>query len=272
MSTAGIVGLGLIGGSLARDLAAAGWTVLGEDQHGDVIDQARTEGVIAGPLAPARLDLLVLAVPVRAAPAWLDRLAPDLRHDAVVTDVGSTKATIGAAAGRVGLGERFVGSHPMAGDHRSGWSAARPGLFRGADVWICPGEAVADAVTRVEGMWRQVGARPEHIDAAEHDRLMAWASHLPQIAATALADALARADVGRDRLGPGGRDATRLAASDPTLWVDILRDNAAAVIPAIDGLARSLSAARDALKDDDEAALRELLEGARRWSGVQRLL
>ncbi|MEJ2502761.1 MAG: prephenate dehydrogenase/arogenate dehydrogenase family protein [Gemmatimonadota bacterium] len=267
MSTVGIVGLGLIGGSLARDLAAEGWTVQAADRRDAVLDAATAAGVVSAPLDPSTPELVVLAVPVRAVPAWLRRLAPALRPDAVVTDVGSTKASTMAAAEIIGLGPRFVGSHPMAGDHRSGWDAGRAGLFREADVWICRGAAEAGAVERVAALWTSVGGLPRAIDAADHDRLVAWASHLPQLVATALAGVLAHERVDRDHLGPGGRDTTRLAGSDPALWVDILCDNGAAVAPGVDAMIGWLVSARGALETGDEKALRELFEAGRRWSG-----
>ena len=213
--TVGIVGLGLMGGSLARDLAAAGWRVLGTDRDPAVEAAARDADIVAGPVAMADVDVLVLAVPVRAAPAWLHRLGPRLGPGATVTDVGSTKRSVVEAAEAAGLGPRFVGSHPMAGDHRSGWAASRTGLFRGAAVWLCPAHDAAPAtLARIAGLWEAVGAEPRRIDAHDHDRLLARVSHLPQAAATALAAALARDGVVPDQLGPGGRGG-RVGAGAP---------------------------------------------------------
>lgn len=271
MRSVGIVGLGLIGGSLARDLAAAGWRVLAEDRDHGTLAAARGAGVVDGPLEPAAvdsLDLLVLAIPVRAAPARLHRLAGSLSPDSpvVITDAGSTKRSVTAAALDAGLGPRFVGAHPMAGSHQSGWGASRTGLFRGCRVWTCPSSASQDgAVTRVESLWRSVGGRPEPISPDDHDRLMAHASHLPQLAATALATALSRHGVPPDALGPGGRDATRLAASDPDLWTDILLDNADHVHPALDALAAELDTLARLLRDADSDAVRARLAAGRTW-------
>lgn len=269
MRTAGIVGLGLIGGSLARDLAAAGWRVQGADRDPMAPREAREAGVIEGPIRPEQVDVLVLAVPVLALPRLLRRLAPEYGaagpgRRAVVTDTGSTKRSVMAAAARAGLAARFVGAHPMAGDDRSGWSASRAGLFEGAIVHLCPGTAGPDAVRRVASMWEAAGGRARPIDPAVHDGLLAHASHLPQLAASAIALALADAGVGAGELGPGGRDVTRLAGSDPGVWTDIVRDNADAVGPALERLIDALTAFRDAVaRDDDE--LGALLEAARRW-------
>jgi prephenate dehydrogenase len=268
MSTAAIVGLGLVGGSLARDLLAAGWTVQGSDLDPDTEEAARELGVEVGAPERAPADVLVLAVPVRTAPPLLRELARrvDPGADGVITDVGSTKRSIAAAARRAGVETRFVGAHPMAGDHRSGWSASRQGLFRGATVWICPGEGTPpERVERVESLWRAVGARPRRTDPATHDRRLARASHLPQLAASALAVALQREALDPAELGPGGRDTTRLAASSPELWRDILLDNRDEAVPAIDALIGTLLGARGALEVGDGPALRRLLAEGADW-------
>lgn len=278
--TVGIVGLGLMGGSLARDLAAAGWRVQGTDRDGGTERRAREARVIAGPIEPARLDALVLAVPVRAAPGWLRRLAPELTPETVVTDVGSTKRSVIEAAEAAGLGARFAGSHPLAGDHRSGWDAARRGLFTDATVWICPTESTTAAtLDRIRALWRAAGGRPRRATADAHDRLLARSSHLPQVVATALAAALARDGVDRSLLGPGGRDMTRLAGSDPAMWADILTDNSDQVLPALSAVIDELTRFRHAIQGLDDATLRSLIAAGRAWSrgetepvvGVERL-
>ncbi len=265
--TVGIVGLGLMGGSLARDLDAAGWRVLGTDRDPATEAAARDAGIVVGPVAPEEVDVLVLALPVRAAPAWLHRLRPRLGPDTAITDVGSTKRSVVEAAEAAGLGPRFTGSHPMAGHHGSGWEASRTGLFRGAPVWLCPAhDAAPDAIARVVGLWEAVGAEPRRIDAHDHDRLLARASHLPQAAATALAAALARDGVAPDQLGPGGRDMTRLAASDPDVWADIMVDNSDQVALGLGALIDELTRLRRAVRDLDDATLRSLLAAGRAWS------
>ncbi len=262
--TVGVVGLGLMGGSLGRDLVAAGWRVQGEDRDPDTARRARKAGI--GPLEPDAVDTVVLAVPVRSIPDRLRRLAAELPASVVVTDVGSTKRSVLEAAEAVGLGPRFVGSHPVAGDHRSGWPAARRGLFEGATVWCCDTpETTAFTRARVDALWRAVGAVPRSIDPVEHDRLMARASHAPQVVASALAVALARAGVALDRLGPGGHDMTRLAESDPGLWTDILADNHDQAGAALDAVIEALTRFRRALRESDHATLASLLTAARAW-------
>lgn len=265
--TVGIIGLGLMGGSLARDLAGAGWRVQGSDRDPGRERAARDAGVVVGPIEPESVDVLVLAVPVRAAAGRLREVADRLAGGAVVTDVGSTKRTVVEAAGAAGLGTRFVGAHPMAGHHESGWAASRRGLFDGAVVWLTPSqEASPEAVARIEALWRAVGGTPRRITAAGHDRLVARSSHLPQIAASALAAALGRAGIGLESLGAGGRDTTRLAGSDPEMWVDILMDNSDEVGPAIDALIDELTRFRRAVRGLDDGTVRYLLADARAWS------
>jgi prephenate dehydrogenase len=219
--------------------------------------------------------VVVVATPVRAAVSVVRWLAGAARGDAIITDVGSTKRSIVEAAGAAGLGGRFVGGHPMAGDHGSGWAASRQGLFIGAPVWVCAGEENAGQahghdggrpMALVEALWEEVGARPRRITAPEHDHLVAWSSHLPQLVATALGCALDGAGVDRARLGPGGRDATRLAGSDPAVWTDILMDNADAVEPALEALIEELVRLRRHVGGMDDASLRAALEDARRWA------
>ena len=263
----GVVGLGLIGGSLARDLAAAGYHVLGTDHDPTTEQRARDEGVVAGPFDPTLVDAVVLAVPVRALPAWIRKLAGSLPDHAVVTDAGSTKRSVIEAAEAAGVGPRFLGAHPVAGDHRSGWDAGRTGLFAGATVWTCATrETAPETRERIESLWRAVGAEPRAIDAAEHDRLLARTSHLPQAVASALGLALAREGIAAGQLGPGGRDTTRLAASDPDVWTDILADNHGEVEAALEQLIGVLTRFRRAVREADDATVRSLLAAGRAWS------
>lgn len=267
-----IIGMGLMGGSLARDLAALGVEVLGHDRDPDTLCAARDAGVIQTILSPSlqgveAADLLVLAIPVTAATATLERVASRLGADTAVTDLGSTKLSIVRAATELGLAERFVGSHPLAGDHRAGWAASRRGLFTDARIYLCPTPLSHPAVLeRVRGMWHHLGARPEVVDAATHDGRLAWTSHLPQIASTALAHALMRAGIDRQDLGPGGRDATRLAGSSPEMWTAICQDNADPLDPAVSALIDDLEAFQIALRSRDTERLHHFFAAAHAWS------
>ena len=268
--TAAVLGLGLVGGSLARDLHALGYRVLGCDRDAGTLAAAVREGVVRVALAPdlagiEEADVVVVAVPVAATPGLLRDVAARA-GDALVTDVGSTKRSVLAAAAAAGLAHRFVGAHPLCGDHRSGWGASRPGLFRGATVFLCPAPGSGpDALERAIGLWRSVGAEPRVTDAGEHDRRMAWVSHLPQAAASALALAIARSGLGAEALGPGGRDTTRLAAGSPEVWSGILLDNADEVEAALAALEGSVAGLRHTLERRDREGLAKALEAARRW-------
>jgi prephenate dehydrogenase len=271
--TVAVVGLGLIGGSLARDLSARGISVLGYDRDPEAIRGALEEGVIASALGAGlegleEAEALILALPVERAAALLETALPRLGRARFVTDVGSTKRAIGDAAERLGLGERFVGSHPLCGDHRSGWSASRTALFQGARVYLCPTPASGEgALASVRALWSALGAHPEEIDPATHDQVLAWTSHLPQAASTALALALRGAGIAPGELGPGGRGMTRLAASSPALWTGIATENAGALVRAIAALEAELRALRTALSDGDEGAVGRLFTAARAWTG-----
>ena len=269
--TVAIAGLGLIGGSLARDLAARGVRVLGYDANRATLHAALAEGVIAA--APGDdwagledADALVLAVPVHAAAETLRDALPRLGGVRLITDAGSTKAEIVVQAARLGIGARFVGAHPLAGDTRSGWAASRTGLFDGARVYLTPSaESSRAAADLARWLWTSVGGRTVELAADEHDRLLAWTSHLPQVVSSALGAALAERGIARGELGPGGRGATRLAASSPEVWRGILADNAANVTAAILEVERQLAAARAAIESGDAEAIGRWMEIGHAW-------
>lgn len=271
LRSAVVVGLGLIGGSLARELAARGVRVSGWDRDADTLRAALREGGIHAALGSGlegigEADLVAVAVPVAAAVATLRTAAPHLHSARLVTDVGSTKRSIGAAAEALGIGGRWVGSHPLAGDHRSGWAASRRGLFRGARVFLCPGPSTGpDALALARGLWSAVGAEPETADAATHDQRLAWSSHLPQAASTALALALGGEGIPHAELGPGGRDMTRLAGSSAEVWTGIALDNAANLAAALAGAEAELRELRAALEADDQARVRRFFAGGVEW-------
>ena len=267
----GIVGLGLMGGSLARALAARNVEVLALDELESSVDAALSEGIVSGRLALesldlAPLDLLVLATPVDAAVGLLRKVAPILRERTLVTDLGSTKRSVCREAVSLGIADRFIGSHPLAGDHRSGWDAARSDLFVGATVFVTPaGDAPPAHVERLEELWASLGALPVRMDAEEHDRRMAWISHLPQTLASALAATLAHGGISPDELGPGGRDMTRLAASSAEMWTAIAMDNAAELESAVQEVQNRLSSFEQALRGGDRDAILRFFREANGW-------
>ena len=244
-----IVGLGLIGGSLARALVAKGHEVRGVD-GAPARRRARAAGAISTGTARIEaavvgVDVLVLAAPPRVNLALLRRIAPLCRAGLVVTDVGSVKAPIGKEARRLGL-SRFVGGHPIAGSEGSGFGASSATLFQGR-AWVLTPSADASALRLVRRLVRAAGARPCLLDAGEHDRTQAFLSHVPQIVSWALLEAAVADPVARRGLGlagPGFRDMTRLAKSPRPLWRDILGQNEAEVVRALRGLAKALATSR----------------------------
>lgn len=228
-----IIGLGLVGGSLARALARRRYAVVGVDNSPAALATARRSGVftlVTRSLQHAleRADLVVLAAPPVANLALLRRVArrspggPGL----VVTDVSSVKRRI-CALGASLEGIDFVGGHPMAGRERSGFAASRPGLFRGRP-WILTPTGSQRARRLVRRLVLDAGARPVLLGAAEHDHTVAFLSHLPQLVAWALWDAARRGRVGRplrSLAGPAFADMTRIASSPRRLWREILAEN-----------------------------------------------
>lgn len=240
-----IAGLGLIGGSLARALAAQGYRVLGIDRP-PVLRAARKARAIAAGVsleaAALQADILVLAAPPSANLRLVGRLARTAPATLVVTDVTSVKAPIVAEARRLGL-RHFVGGHPMAGTERAGFAASRADLFE-ARPWIVTRPADPDAARVVRALARSVGARPVTLEAKEHDRFVALVSHVPQIVSWALLSAAQGDPVSRRNLalaGPGFHDMTRLAKSPKGLWREILRGNHREVRRALGALRRALS-------------------------------
>jgi prephenate dehydratase len=272
IGTVAIIGLGLIGGSLARDLAAAGLRIAGFDRDARTMADAHAAGVLAATLGESLdgiddADVVVLAVPVSDAVTLLADVARRCTRARLVTDVGSTKATLAEAAAAAGLAARFVGGHPLAGDDRAGWSASRPGLFAGARVYLCPtAESSPDAVALAEQLWRTVGAHTERRDAGAHDRMLAFTSHLPQLLSTALAAALGRAGIPVGELGPGGRAMTRLAGSSPAMWVPIAAENGPRIAAAFDSLDAVVAPVHEALRHGDHTALRRFFDDGHRWA------
>jgi prephenate dehydrogenase len=268
----GIVGLGLIGGSLARALrrAARPPFVRASTLEADDVRRALADGVVDVASADVRdalvdVDLVVFATPVSAAVALLERHRAMLERVPVLTDVGSVKAPVLRAAGAAGLADRFVGGHPMCGRERSGYREARSDLFVGARVWLTPATPVSP-VASVAELWRSVGAEPRETDATTHDHVAAWSSHVAQVLASALGAALARAGIPRDTLGPAGRDMTRIAHSPAPLWTDILMHNRLMVAEALADTRARLDAFAHALDAGDAVALEQLLAEASAWA------
>jgi prephenate dehydrogenase len=267
----GIVGLGLIGGSVAL-AARRRWPsslIVGVDRNAVLEDAQRAHAIDVGADdlgMVAEVDLVVLAMPVIANLDALPRLDTILGPDAIVTDVGSTKRAIVEAAGALREGITFIGGHPLAGAARGGIGAATADLFQNRPWVLTPSASTPPAaVDRLEAFIRALGALPQRMTPQDHDRVTAWVSHLPQLAASALMRVIGEAvdEEGLSLSGRGLRDTTRLASSPADIWIDVCRTNRDHIGDALDRLLRELGTLRQAL--DDPAAIQELFGAAAAW-------
>ncbi len=259
MKTVAIVGVGLIGGSFGMALKRAGFAgkILGVSSE-KTLGKALKHGAVDEPAtleqAAARADLVYLAGPISGILETLPKLAGKLKPGAVVTDAGSTKKSIVEAAERLLPEAVFVGGHPMAGKESRGVEHADESLFEGRPYLLCGGEAGRSQAAELEGWLERIGAKVAWMSAAEHDRLVAAASHGPQLLSTALAAALGRradAQGVAAAAGPGLRDMTRLALSSYDIWQDILATNGAEIAAVLAGVEAQLAALRAELKTAD---------------------
>jgi prephenate dehydrogenase len=277
-----IVGLGLIGGSIALGVRER-WPssrVIGVDTDAVVahaLGSGAIDRAVASVAALPEASLIVLAAPVRQNIDLLQQLArrtdaagrvlsdPPLRQT-VVTDVGGTKRAIVEVARDLPPSTMFVGGHPLGGGERGGFAFARPDLFAGRPWIFTPdGNASADAVERLSRFAAGLGARPSIVSAEEHDRLMAFVSHLPQLTASALMETVGSAAHGEGlrMAGRGLVDTTRLASSPADVWRDICLTNADAIGEALDCLIQRLTQLRGDLQRGD--AVEAIFTAAAKW-------
>jgi prephenate dehydrogenase len=270
-NTISIVGLGLIGGSIALAVREC-WPavrIAGVDRKA-VLAHALGSGAIDRAAESAAdvsdSELIILAAPVRQNLKLLPEVVQRLPATSVVTDVGSTKHDIVEAARALDCADVFVGGHPIGGAEHGGFGFARPDLFRHRP-WIFTPSTATPAATqeRLFSFVQSLGARPSSMDASAHDRAMAFLSHLPQLAASALMDVIGTgAGEGGLRLaGRGLVDTTRLASSPPDTWRDVCATNADAVGDALDKLIARLSELRADLRGGD--AVNRIFTEAARW-------
>ena len=259
-----VIGVGLIGGSIALALRARGWRVTGEDRNESVVTEARSAGLLdEGGLEVATV-LVVIATPAGTVlEVAREVLAGASSPELIVTDVAGVK---GAIVG--GLEDpRFLGGHPMAGSEQRGWRAARADMFRGCTWVLTPTDHTRPATyTRLHGILRELGANVVAIAAGDHDRLVALASHVPHLLAGALMNEAAEAaeqDAVLLQLAAGGfRDMTRIAAGDASIWPDVLIENREAVVATLDSLEERLRRLRDAISTSQRAAIADTLHDA----------
>jgi prephenate dehydrogenase len=270
-----LVGLGLLGGSVVKAARAQGLAdeivAVGRDRarllpalREGMVDRISTslEDGVAG------ADFCLLATPVATLTALLPAVWHALPGDAVLTDVGSTKAGIVAAAEALGRARplAFVGSHPMAGSEKSGYGVSRRDLFQGATVILTPTERTdSHAVKRVGAFWEALGGRLVILDPATHDRATAAISHLPHLVADALVDAVVRMDARFFEVaGRGFKDTTRIAASDARVWREIFQENRAALGEALGAFRGALDELERLIDGGDVAAIEAALDRIRR--------
>lgn len=271
-----VVGVGLIGGSLALDSKRLGLVrrVSGVDADADNLQRALHIGLVDEACTSLRqavteqTDLVLIAVPVGAVARVCAELSTLLPAGCVVSDVGSTKQSVLAAFRQYlpAALPRCVAAHPVAGSEQSGAAAAQAGLFAGKRLIVCPhAEQDMAALERVVGLWRALGARVEYMAAAAHDATFAAVSHLPQLLAYAYMLQVAAAPEGGEWLrlaGSGFRDFSRLAASSPEMWTDIALANRENLLGLLDGQQRQLAQLRECLAREDAAGLREMFAAA----------
>jgi prephenate dehydrogenase len=266
-----IVGLGLIGGSIAF-AARKAWPsvhVVGIDRQ-PVLEEAIARRAIhdaAGDVAAvAGADLIVLAAPVRENVALLPQVVPHAAASTVITDVGSTKRRIVAAAQALGGEVTFVGGHPLGGGARGGFDFATAALFS-RRPWIFTPDTTtpANATSRLFAFARGLGSVPSTMSAVDHDRLLAFLSHLPQLAVSALMEVVGSAagDKGLTLAGQGLIDSTRLASSPASVWRDVCATNADVLGAALDDLILRLTTLRGDLERGE--ALDQTFGAAARW-------
>lgn len=272
-----LIGLGLIGSSLARAIKRHGLA-------GEIVGHARSKetrelalglgfidrAAVTAAAAVKGADLVVIAVPVGVTGAIAQEIAPALDAGAIVTDVGSVKGAVVDAVGpHIPDGVHFVPAHPVAGTEESGPEAGFAELFEGRWCIITPPPGTdAEAVTRVESLWRAVGSEVDRMDPHHHDMVLAITSHLPHLiaytivgTATDLENHLQREVI---KFAAGGfRDFTRIAASDPVMWRDVFLANKDAVLEMLGRFDADLTALQRAIRYGDGAALEEIFKRTR---------
>ena len=268
----GIVGLGLIGGSIAAGLKAAEqYEIHAHDLDSSAMALGESLGIVDQihptlDTLPSAVDVLMLATPVRTLPSILPHLA---QFEGVLTDVGSVKQPIVDAvlSTTPQLAERLVPGHPVAGSERHGVGAADANLFRHHKVILTPLDVTQlDAIARIQTIWASLGAEVVEMSVAHHDDVLAQTSHLPHLLAYTLVDVLAGFGDEREvfEYAAGGfRDFSRIAASDPEMWRDIFLTNKEALLRLIETFSEALNQTSKLIEAEDAEALTERLTRAK---------
>ena len=272
-----IIGVGLIGGSLARALKKSGAVgeVVGSGRNVGHLEKAKALGVIDRfetdiSLAVKDCDMVVVAVPLGAMQSVFEKIAPVITEDMIITDVGSAKKSVVKAAQAAFnvTPQTFVPGHPIAGTEKSGVEASFPELYESRRVIITPLESSSsDAVSKVRSMWQACGADVVETSIEHHDEVLAATSHLPHMLAFSLVDTLAKMDAKNeifDFAAGGFRDFTRIASSDPDMWRDICLANGDALVGMIKKFSDDLQLLSKAIEKNDSSYLEETFSRAKK--------
>jgi cyclohexadieny/prephenate dehydrogenase len=272
-----LIGIGLIGSSIARDIKALGLArqVVVSTRSAETLKRAEelqlgTEYTISAADSVKGADLVIVSVPVGASEAVAQQIAPHLKAGAIVTDVGSTKASVIAQmAPHMPDNVHFIPGHPLAGTEKSGPDAGFEGLFRDRWCIFTPlPETDADAFGKLKGFWEALGSRIDEMDPEHHDKVLAIVSHLPHIIAyniVGTADDLGTVTESEviKYSASGFRDFTRLAASDPTMWRDVCLHNKDAILEMLARFSEDLASLQRAIRWGEGDKLFELFSRTR---------
>ena len=269
-----IMGLGLMGGSMALGLKQRGFQgeIIGWDHSLDTLEQAKSSGAVDRVCEEPRdavkeTELVILATPVGAYGEILEKTASFLPKKVIVTDVGSVKGSVKRVMdSQLPKDIVFIGGHPMAGSEKAGFAAADPDLYRKAKYFLTPGPDVEKAaLDKMVGFVKALGADPVVVDTKEHDRIVALVSHIPQLSAVLLSSMLEGEEVrGYSSFAAGGfKDSTRIASGDPQMWKDIFLLNKKEVLSGIETLEGLLMEFKTHLEEGNEEEILSRLKRAK---------
>ena len=274
-STYGFIGLGLIGGSIAKGLKIyePDCQIMAYMRTRKNLEIARGEGVVDRILTGvteelSACDVIFLCTPVEYNADYLSKIRPFLKEGAFITDVGSTKTAILRTVNELGMERVFIGGHPMAGSEKSGFVHSSDYLLENAYFFITPvPESSAEIILFYEKLVRAIHAIPLVISPEEHDRIVAGVSHLPHIIASSLVNTVKHLDQEEEYMrmvaAGGFRDITRIASSSPDVWEQICLSNKEAILNSLDSYIRMMETMRDCVRDEDGPALHKLFTSSR---------
>jgi prephenate dehydrogenase len=272
-----IVGVGLIGGSLALDCRKKGLVgkIVGNGRNEENLKKAVALGVIESydlnvEKAVQNADLILLAAPIGSYRETVERILPFISPDAIITDVGSVKGRVVEELEPLLRGRKFVPGHPIAGREKSGVEAAVPGLFKRARCILTPTPSTdKESLEKIKALWEEVGAVVSTLDPIEHDEILGMVSHLPHLIAYALVNTVLGMSEKKKELvsysGGGFRDFTRIGASSPEMWRDIFISNRKIVLDQIGQYELVLGRLKKQIEEGDEAALQKEFEKSKRF-------